>query len=249
MSQTTQSLTTAIEIIKNAKNKIILSTITTAPEPDAPDPPKDERADRRDDRNIESDRRWRREEGGDRGGGHFSNDWAGRSILSRYLTGGDDWVIINDPEWTNYMQSNEILTNDLKDRALNTAISVFDNHQNACILINESYDMEIENGEGVVGYQYLHGTNADVGGFERQGNASIEQNSDGTYTVTMDMSYTWNDTIDPNPQYGTDTFKSTIAEIVTFGQADPYNIHIIWNETTVVDLDADGNIIGIRNDE
>ncbi|MGH8910368.1 MAG: WXG100 family type VII secretion target, partial [Egibacteraceae bacterium] len=36
-----------------------------------------------------------------------------------------------------------------------------------------TFQAEIENGEGIVGYQYLHGTNKDAGGFNTRGNASL----------------------------------------------------------------------------
>ena len=49
--------------------------------------------------------------------------------------------------------------------------------------------------------------------------------------------------IDPNPQYSTDNWKSTIAEIVTFGQADPYDIHIGWEGSSKVIVDAQGNVV------
>ncbi len=42
----------------------------------------------------------------------------------------------------------------------------------------------------------------------------------------MDSGYTWNDRVDPNPQYSTDRWKSTLAEVATLGQADPYDIHV-----------------------
>jgi hypothetical protein len=209
---------------------------------------RDERSDRVDRRNVESDRRWRREEGGDGGNGHFNNDWAGRSILDRYLTGGGDWTIEDDPRWTDYMQNNPTLTGDLRTRAEDTAQDLFTG-SDADVDIDESFPMQIENGEGIVGYQYLHGTNANVGDFERDGNASIVRHEDGSATVTMDMQYRWNDVIDPNPQYSTDRWKSTIAEIITLGQADPYDIHIGWSETTVVELDSSGNVTSISNEE
>jgi WXG100 family type VII secretion target len=206
----------------------------------------DTRTDRRVDRRIESDERWRRPPGGSRGGDHFDYDWAGGAILERYLTGGDDWYIKNDPRWTEYMQSNASLTANLRDRAVNTAQELFRSEKTQ-MHVDESFLMTMENGEGIVGYQYLHGTNANVGGFQRQGTASIEPNENGGYTVTMNMDYTWNDVIDPNPQYVTDNWKSQIAEIITLGQADPYEIHISWSETTVVHLDANGNPLYIGN--
>jgi WXG100 family type VII secretion target len=210
----------------------------------------DRRSDRRVDRRIESDRRWRRQPGGSRGGSHLDYDWAGGAILERYLTGGADWNIRNDPRWTVYMQSNQYLTTDLRDRTLDTARDMYRMTTGGGpdrLSINESYSMEIENGEGVVGYQYLHGTNVNVGGFQRQGTATIAPDGAGGYVATMDMTYTWNDVIDPNPQYTTDNWKSTVAEIITLGQAEAYEMHISWTERTVVHLDSGGNPTSIGN--
>jgi WXG100 family type VII secretion target len=202
--------------------------------------------DRRVEVRVEADERWRRPAGGDRGQNHLSYDWAGGAILERYLTGGDDWIIRNDPNWTKYMQSNTMLTEKLGGQAVATAQQLMASGAGS-MTINETSAMEIENGEGVVGYQYLHGTNANVGGFQRQGTATATPNSAGGYTVEMNMTYTWNDVIDPNPQYNTDTLKSRIAEIATLGRADPYEIHISWDETTVVELDSQGKQISIQN--
>jgi len=209
---------------------------------------RDERSDRVDRGHVETDRRWRREVGGDGSNGHFNSDWAGRSILDRYLTGGGDWTVENNSRWTEYMQSNAILTSDLRDRAEEAAQELFTGNADS-MNIDETFSMQIENGEGIVGYQYLHGTNANVGDFERGGNASIVRNADGGATVTLNMDYRWNDVIDPNPQYSTDRWKSTIAEVVTMGQADAYDIHIGWSETTVIQLDSSGNVTSIANQE
>ena len=209
---------------------------------------RDARSDELDRQNIELDNRWDREPGGDGGYGHLDSDWAGRSILDRYLTGGGDWTIEDNPRWTEYMQDNVMLTFDLRSRAVDTAQELFDGDDSA-INIDETYAMEIENGEGIIGYQYLHGTNANAGGFERDGTASIVRNADGSATVTLNMEYRWNDVIDPNPQYSTDRWKSGIAEMVTLGQADPYEIHIGWSETTVIELDRSGNVESISNQD
>ena len=56
-----------------------------------------------------------------------------------------------------------MLTFDPRSRAVDTAQELFDGDDSA-INIDETYAMEIENGEGINGYQYLHGTNADAGG-------------------------------------------------------------------------------------
>ena len=204
----------------------------------------DRRTDRRVDRRIESDRRWRRSD--EKGGDHWDYDWAGGAILERYLEGGDDWIINNDPRWTKYMQENQSLTQSLKIKSLETARLLFESG-NSTISIDETFAMQMENGEGIVGYQYLHGTNEHAGGFERDGTATITQDADGNYTVTMKMEYTWNDIIDPNPQYHTDNWKNAVAEVITLGKADPYEIHIGWSETTIMKLDSYGNVLSINN--
>ena len=89
----------------------------------------------------------------------------------------------------------------------------------------ERFSAEIQNGEGIVGYQYLYGTNRDAGDFEFEGTTNVRPRGDGTYEVTVDSGYTWNDRVDPNPQYSTDRWKSTLAD-ATLGQADPYDMHI-----------------------
>jgi len=146
------------------------------------------------------------------------------------------------------MQENSTLSEDIRTRNLDSAEELIASGDPSTT-INQNYHANMENGEGMVGYQYLHGTNATVGDFQRSGTATQEINADGSGTITFDMEYGWNDVIDPNPQYSTDRWKSTIAEIVTLGLADPYDIHINWNETTIVEFDSSGNITRIRNAE
>jgi uncharacterized protein YukE len=205
--------------------------------------------DERDGRRIRSDEIFRRSEGGDRGGDHFSNDWAGRAILERYLRGGDDWTITDDEDWSNYMMDNqrlrEQLTGPAQDQA-QVALHDYLNGRGSTGSFDEQFAAEIENGEGIVGYQYLHGTSEEAGGFEYQGTSAVRPRADGNYEVTLDSGYTWNDTIDPNPQYTTDTWKSRLAEVVTLGQADPYDIHLTWHSETTVVLDQQGNVIEIE---
>ena len=64
------------------------------------------------------DRRGRKEGGGNekRMGGHFDSDWAGRTILERYLVGGGDWNIWNEAQWTAYMESNKKLVEQVGGR-------------------------------------------------------------------------------------------------------------------------------------
>lgn len=198
-------------------------------------------------RRVEADERGR----GRDGSGHFSHDWAGRAILDRYLRGGGDWVLDHDPEWSQYMKENaennpdpEGLGNrsrELNDNAARQALENYLATGATTSSHSETTNAVLDNGEGIVGSQYLHGSNADAGGFQYEATSTVVPNGDGTYTVTLDPTYTFNDRIDPNGQYRTDRVKSTIAEIITFGQADPYDIHISWGDPVTVVVDADGN--------
>lgn len=200
-------------------------------------------------RRLTSDEVFRREEGGDRGGSNLSNDWAGRAILERYLLGGDDWTITDDPNWTQYMTNNQLLRQQLLDptqMAAQDALARFQSEGRPQGKFDRTLHAEIENGEGVVGYQYLHGTDRNAGDFRFEGNTTVTPQSDGTYKVSLDSGYTWNDTIDPNPIYETDNFKSKIAEAITLGKADPYQLHITWHAQSTVTLDSAGNVIKVE---
>lgn len=200
-------------------------------------------------RRIQSDEMFGREEGGDRGGENLSTDWAGRAILERYLTGGDDWTIVDDPAWSKYMMDNKLL----REQLLNPTQGVAQDALNQYLAtgrttstFNQRLHGEIENGEGIVGYQYLHGTDSTVGDFNFNGTSNVHPLPDGTYEVTLDSGYQWNDKIDPNPTYSTDQSKSRFAEIITLGRADPYDMHITWHAQTTVKMDAEGNVISIK---
>jgi hypothetical protein len=200
-------------------------------------------------RRLRNDEIFRRSEGGDREGSHFNNDWAGRAILERYLTGGDDWYINDDPDWSRYMMDNQQLRGQLADpvqkqaqQAVNDYLAGKGSHGS----FDQHFAAEIQNGEGIVGYQYLHGTNAAVGGFQFKGDTNVTPLPDGNYEVKVNGGYTWHDKIDPNPIYSTDRWKSTLAEIVTLGQADAYDIHIQYHAPTTVIVDKDGNVVDMK---
>lgn len=181
--------------------------------------------------------------------GHFDSDWAGRAILLRYLTGGDDWSIVDDPDWTKYMKDNQPLRTQLTPQTEDIARSALRDHLAGGppgARFARTFHAEIENGEGVIGYQYLHGTDATKGDFQLDGATRVTARQDGTYEVTIDGAYTWNDTIDPNPRYQTDRWKSFLAELATLGMADPYDLHITWHAQTRVILDRNGTVLATQ---
>lgn len=129
----------------------------------------------------------------------------------------------------------------LNDAAVQDAIAHYEQTGETTMDHSQTTNAVLDNGEGIVGSQYLHGSNADVGGFQYDSSTTVTPNEDGTYTVQVDPRHTFNDRIDPNGQYTTDRVKSGFAELITLGQADPYDIHISWEEPTTVVVDDQGN--------
>lgn len=189
-------------------------------------------------------------------GRSFDNDWAGRLILANYLAGGPDLNVDNDPKWSSYMMSIDMLRDGgadggkqydgmqaRNDRQAQAALQQFLTTGQRSGAFDDTFSMAIPNGESITGVNYLHGTNADVGGFQHQGTTMVEPLPDGTYRVSMDVDYRWNDRIDPNNQYSSDVLKNSWAEVLTLGRADAYDIHIGWSSPTTVVVDAQGHVV------
>ncbi len=210
----------------------------------------DRRGDRETDREEERGRRRRDTLGGrdrDRGlGGDLDSDWAGRAILGRWLTGSGDWTIINNSAWNTYMMNSALLRQQLTTKlheVVNNGIQTADLLHQDHFAVHETFSAAVENGEGIIGYQYLHGTNADVGGFVIWGEGRIISLPAGQRMIVLNLNFQWNDMIDPNPQYQTDSIKSIIGEIITLGQAESYEIHISWPAVSTVVVDSSNNIV------
>ncbi len=154
-------------------------------------------------------------------------DWAGATILWWYLFGeGKERNIQDNSLWTYYMKSNKTLKSNVKNLLMNQVTGM---KKNSTIGIDIETSMEIENGESIIGYQYLHGTNADVGGFQISGTAKKDEKDN----ITFDIHIQWNDIIDPNFQYSTDQRKARLAQEISGGKAAPYTIRIGWDIESV----------------
>lgn len=158
----------------------------------------------------------------------LKNDKFGIQILKWYLYGRGKKRTITSSSWAAYMKANKILK--VKERSILKPLSEkIKTNKTIRIIIKTS--MEIKNGEYIIGYQYLHGTNAKVGGFVIE--AFITKNRRGQ--TTFCCSYMWNDIIDPNYSYESDSKKAKLAKFVSFGYAKDYYICIIWSDTSVLD--------------
>ncbi len=193
--------------------------------------------------------------------GSFDSDWAGRLLLGHYLYGRGRAVDLRDkPEWTRYMSASEILRKRNKELVIAMGAELALSRKLGRMPTFRRYHGEIENGEGMIGYQYLHGTNKTVGDFLIVGwGEVVPMASEGVAVVPgrnwlvpdiihhqagtrvdFELRYIWNDIIDPNGAYISDTIKSGIAEYITLGRAEGYRISIGWRDTCSVFFPTNG---------
>ena len=159
----------------------------------------------------------------------LKSDSKGREILYHWLYGDGEDISVEDGDWGEYMKEDEIL----KDKTRDIVMDYADELENGeSVEIDITTSMEIENGEDIIGYQYLHGTNMDAGGYHITGTITKTENGD----VILELTYTWNDIIDPNLMYSTDKWKSEFAHL--FADPQDYQIHITWHDTTVIYADG-----------
>jgi hypothetical protein len=154
-------------------------------------------------------------------------DSFGFELLTHYLYGGGKELLLDNKKWANYMKANLMLETQIKLELNKYAIQHRDFSSHDFII---RFHAEIDTGENIDGYQYLHGTNRDVGDFELRG--SMIRNDDGT--ITFNYTAQWNDKIDPNYTYATDREKEKIAKIISFGKAKGYIVRIKWDDTMTI---------------
>ncbi len=168
---------------------------------------------------------------------YAKGDWDTYGIeigLHWLFGGGEDINIYSDSSvigkkdgWQSYMENNAILTGKVGDVVIPIG-NALENGETMEIDMNMS--MIIDNGEGAVGYQFLHGTNADAGDFQINGTISKDSHGNTTY----DLTYTWNDIIDPNYIYTSDQEKADAAHSIWLANPTDYNLHISWHDVTVI---------------
>jgi hypothetical protein len=192
---------------------------------------------------------------------NLDSDWAGRMILAQYLYGGGKKVEVrDDPAWTAYMTKSQRLRKQVWVQVIAAAKDLVQLGKPGRRPTVTRFHGEFENGEGIIGYQYLHGTNQDVGDFAIVGfgevtrfqgphSAVVHQNpfalpklvqQGAGARVDFELSFIWNDIIDPNGAYISDKIKSAFAYVITLGQPKNYEISIGWYNTCSVWLPASG---------
>ena len=151
----------------------------------------------------------------------LKSDWAGRSILFHWLYGYGTDYIVTEGRWGEYMRNNVRLTSIINKIANEKGVNLV---VGKIITVDVTTSAVIENGENITGYNYLHGTNSDVGGFHLAGVIWRGKSGD----ICYDLNCTWNDIIDPNPVYSTDRMKANLAKFIPYANRTDYYISITW---------------------
>jgi hypothetical protein len=161
---------------------------------------------------------------------HFKADKFGLEILHHYLGGfgSEKKIPVTDEKWGEYMRDNFLLNAQI-NRALHEEVKKFDATESS-YAFSFSQHMEIDNGEGIVGYHYLHGSKEDVGDVEVHG--VMKRLEDGSISVFYTAQ--WNDIMDPNHQYSTDSVKAKIGKVMSFGLSHDYTLRIQWHNEVIL---------------
>ena len=155
----------------------------------------------------------------------FKNDAVGRELLFWYLYGdGNDFP--SNAKHSEYLKKNGLLKTQVQEFLFPIAEGI---PAGESIELDVSISVVIENGEDIVGYQYLHGTNADAGGFRIQGTITKLKNNG----CIFDLTYTWNDIMDPNPQYSSDIAKAKFAKFIPLANPTDYIVAISWHDVSI----------------
>lgn len=157
----------------------------------------------------------------------LKNDAQGCEILQHYLFGNGEYFLRKNGSWGKYMKKNKTLREKVKKIVIPIGKKL---KRNKSKYVRKKVNMIIDNGEDIIGYQYLHGTNADEGGFKIKGKIKKKNNGD----IVYDLTYAWNDKIDPNYGYSSDSVKAIVAKLISFGNAKDFPLTIIWTDKTEI---------------
>lgn len=167
----------------------------------------------------------------------FQNDWAGREILTHYLCGKGKSKTYSSSRWAKYMKNSKMCTccgykgnltleKYIEDyvrsiKSLFEALRVWQTKT-----VTHKISASLQNGEGIIGYNYLHGTNRTVGGLNLKMTAGKIAN-----LITVKVECTWNDIMDPNFKYSSDKKKAELAKQLPFVDPTDFTVRIKWTQT------------------
>jgi hypothetical protein len=172
-------------------------------------------------------------------------DEEGETILGTWLYGDGGKIVVEDESWTKYMMAHRGLRDQIFAKLAPAVGEIADLKKLGRFPIFRRFHAELPENRGFSGYALLHGTNSTVGDFVLAGWAEVQEAIhpvEGDYDIEMDLRFSWNDIVDPNANYSSDTIKSTIAKIVTFGSPKDYKLSIYWGSSCLAEVRKDTGI-------
>lgn len=139
-----------------------------------------------------------------------------------------EYPIVVVDSWGKYMQKEKLLKAQVK-KVLNKEFKKI--KKNKSREINIKIMGTMENGEQIIGTQYLHNSRNEVGGFTIKGTAKKDKKG----KVTAKLSFVWNDIIDANKEYDTDNIKDKFAKTLFGSKPTDYIIRVKWSSKVVMD--------------
>ena len=166
-------------------------------------------------------------------------DSQGEMILGTYLYGGGERHDVEDPLWTDYMMEHPSLRLQIMARLIPIVRDIADRQQRGRVPIVEQFHVELPENSGLSGYALLHGSNKSVGDFQLLGFAEVGDAinpKEGDWDIELNLRFVFNDIVDPNSNYWTDTVKNALANIVTLGQPESYQLSIHWSSRCLAEV-------------
>jgi len=167
-------------------------------------------------------------------------DEVGWDLFWRWLWGdGSPVELWDDPLYRPYMMAHPQLRYQLRHLVIGDARGRLKGGILGTVSINSPIVLP-DNGYHT-GYELLHGTNENAGGFRVLG---PEPQIDNCVVRYHHLKYQWGDIMDPNPQYWGDTFYSKLL----FWGTD-YEIYIIWTVDEPVEVEFSPDlrwVVGVR---
>ena len=161
-------------------------------------------------------------------------DDQGEEILGNYLNGGGGDRDIETPTWTDYMMKHPVLAGQIISALRDSVKEIVGRKKLGIAPISNTFHAEFPENSGFSGYAQLHGSKSTVGDFRLSGYADVHRAAgfgNDNYDIDLYLRFRFNDIVNPNPKYWTDSVKNFLAQYYTFGRAQSYRLSINWGST------------------
>ncbi len=172
-------------------------------------------------------------------------DKHGELILGTYLYGGGKRIAIDErstsepPFWADYMMKHQGLKDQCLGKLIPVVKEIAGKEHLGKFAVNLQFHAEFPQNRGFSGYELLHGSNSKVGDFRMGGVAKVSEAinpKEGDFDIEIELHYQFNDIVDPNHSYVTDTIREKLAKVITLGKAQAYRLQINWHADLLIEV-------------